>query len=83
MQSKLTLKFSTLILIFIPFLGMASKKAPEIGKKSEIKAYIQVKDLTDKKKDNVFIFNDWMFSSSPSIKPFDHAVYDIWLIGCN
>ena len=49
----------------------------------EIKAYIQVKDLTDKKKDNVFIFNDWMFSSSPSIKPFDHAVYDIWLIGCN
>ncbi len=48
----------------------------------EIKAYVQVKDLTDKKKDNVFVFNGWMFSSSPSIKPFDHAVYDIWLIGC-
>ena len=41
MQSKLTLKFSTLILIFIPFLGMALKKAPETDKKSEIKAYIQ------------------------------------------
>ena len=41
MLSKLTLKFSTLILIFIPFLGMASKKAPETDKKSEIKAYIQ------------------------------------------
>lgn len=41
MQSKLTLKFSTLILIFIPFLVMASKKAPETDKKSEIKAYIQ------------------------------------------
>ena len=49
----------------------------------EIKAYIQVKDLTNINKDNVFIFNGWMFSSSPSIKPFDHAVYDIWLIGCS
>ena len=49
----------------------------------EIKAYIQVKDLTNQNKDNVFIFNDWMFSSSPSIRPFDHPVYDIWLIGCN
>ena len=49
----------------------------------EIKAYIQVKDLTNQNKDNVFVFNGWMFSSSPSIKPFDHPVYDIWLIGCN
>ena len=48
----------------------------------EITAYLQVKDLTNKNKDNVFVFNDWMFSSSPSIKPFDHPVYDIWLVGC-
>ena len=48
----------------------------------EIKAYVQVKDLTDKKKDNVFVFNGWMFSSSPSIAPFDHPVYDIWLVNC-
>ena len=28
----------------------------------------------------MFLFlMDWMFSSSPSIKPFDHPVYDIWL----
>ena len=54
----------------------------EFDDNPEIKAYIQVKDLTNQNKDNVFIFNDWMFSSSPSIKPFDHAVYDIWLIGC-
>ena len=54
----------------------------EFDDNPEIKAYLQVRDLTDKKKDNVFVFNDWMFSSSPSIKPFDHAVYDIWLIGC-
>ena len=45
-------------------------------------AYIQVKDLTDKKNDEVFVFNGWMFSSSPSIAPFDHPVYDIWLVSC-
>ena len=48
----------------------------------EITAYLQVRDLTNKNNDEVFVFNGWMFSSSPSIKPFDHAVYDIWLIGC-
>ena len=49
----------------------------------EIIAYIQVKDLTNKDNDDVFVFNGWMFSSSPSIVPFDHPVYDIWLVGCN
>ena len=49
----------------------------------EIKAYIQVRDLTKKDRNNVFVFNGWMFSSSPSIAPFDHPVYDIWLIKCS
>jgi len=48
----------------------------------EVKAYIQVKDLTKKDRNNVFVFNGWMFSSSPSIAPFDHPVYDIWLVNC-
>ena len=48
----------------------------------EITAYIQVKDLTDEKNNEVFVFNGWMFSSSPSITPFDHPVYDVWLIKC-
>ena len=48
----------------------------------EITAYIQVKDLSNKNKDDVFVFNGWMFSSSPSIAPFDHPVYDIWLVKC-
>ena len=48
----------------------------------EITAYLQVEDLIDQNKDDVFVFNGWMFSSSPSIKPFDHPVYDIWLVGC-
>ena len=54
----------------------------EFDDNPEIMAYIQVKDLTSKDNDDVFVFNGWMFSSSPSIAPFDHPVYDIWLIKC-
>ena len=54
----------------------------EFDDNPEIKAYIQVRDLTKKDRNNVFVFNGWMFSSSPSIAPFDHPVYDIWLINC-
>ena len=39
----------------------------EFDDNPEIKAYIQVKDMTKKNKDNVYVFNDWMFSTSPSI----------------
>ena len=58
-------------------------KVSEFDDNPGIIAYIQVRDLTDKDKNNVFVFNGWMFSSSPSIKPFDHPVYDIWLVGCS
>ena len=57
-------------------------KNSEFDDNPEITAYIQVKDLTKKNNNDVFIFNGWMFSSSPSIAPFDHPVYDIWLTGC-
>ena len=57
-------------------------KNSEFDDNPEITAYIQAKDLTVKNKDEVFIFNGWMFSSSPSITPFDHPVYDVWLVGC-
>ena len=57
-------------------------KNSEFDDNPEITAYIQVSDLTNKDKNDVFVFNGWMFSSSPSIAPFDHPVYDIWLVGC-
>ena len=57
-------------------------KNSEFDDNPEITAYIQVKDLTDENNNEVFVFNGWMFSSSPSIAPFDHPVYDIWLINC-
>ena len=57
-------------------------KNSEFDDNPEITAYLQVKDISDKSNDEVFVFNGWTFSSSPSIRPFDHPVYDIWLIKC-
>ena len=57
-------------------------KNSEFDDNPEIIAYLQVKDLTNKNNDEVFVFNGWTFSSSPTIKPFDHPVYDIWLTKC-
>jgi hypothetical protein len=57
-------------------------KNSEFDDNPEITAYLQVKDLTNKNNDEVFIFNGWTFSSSPTIQPFDHPVYDIWLTKC-
>ena len=57
-------------------------KNSEFDDNPEITAYLQVKDLSNQNKDDVFVFNGWMFSSSPSIVPFDHPVYDIWLVKC-
>ena len=48
----------------------------------EITAYIQVKDLNVSDNEKVFIFNGWTFSSSPTLNPFDHPVYDLWLSSC-
>ena len=57
-------------------------KNSEFDDNPEITSYIQVKDKTKKTNDEVFVFNGWAFSSSPSIRPFDHPVYDIWIISC-
>ena len=57
-------------------------KNSEFDDNPEITAYIQVKDMTNKDNNEVFIFNGWTFSSSPAVNPFDHPVYDIWLKKC-
>ena len=57
-------------------------KNSEFDDNPEITAYMQVQDITLKNNDKVFVFNGWMFSSSPSIEPFDHPVYDVWLVSC-
>ena len=57
-------------------------KNSEFDDNPEITAYIQVRDLLNQNNDEVFVFNGWMFSSSPSITPFDHPIYDVWLVKC-
>ena len=70
----------------LKFKGLLIKslkcKNSEFDDNPEITSYIQVKDMTNKDNNEVFIFNGWTFSSSPAVNPFDHAVYDIWLTRC-
>jgi len=47
-----------------------------------VAAYIQVRDLSDKKGDKIFVFNGWTFSTSTNLKTFDHPIYDLWVTGC-
>tara|TARA_B100000686_G_scaffold258928_1_gene271306 strand:- start:715 stop:1125 length:411 start_codon:yes stop_codon:yes gene_type:complete len=54
----------------------------EFDDNPDITAYLQVRDLNNKDNDEVFVFNGWSFASSPSLRPFDHPVYDIWLTKC-
>ena len=84
-SSKNTLiKLKNEELIIFKDLSIKSLKCKnsEFDDNPEITAYIQVKDLTDKNNNEVFVFNGWMFSSSPSLTPFDHPVYDVRLMDC-
>ena len=67
--------------------GLLEIKVIKCGKikssnKSGEAAYIQIKDLSDNQDEKVFVFNGWTFSSSPSLRPIDHPVYDVWLVSC-
>jgi len=45
-------------------------------------AYLQVKDLSTKDNNQVFLFNGWTFASSPTLQSIDHPVYDLWITSC-
>ena len=66
---------------YLEILPKTCSKSSKRGEKGAV-AYIQVKDLSEKKDDKVFVFNGWTFSSSTTLKTFDHPVYDLWLTGC-
>ena len=53
------------------------------NKKDNSVAYLQVKDISENENEKVFIFNGWTFASDPTIAPFDHAIYDLQLVGCD
>ena len=54
----------------------------EDGDISDTVAYIQVKDLSAKDNNQVFLFNGWTFASSPTLQSIDHPVYDLWITSC-
>ena len=45
-------------------------------------AYLQVKDLSTKDNNQVFLFNGWTFASSPTLQSIDHPIYDLWVTSC-
>jgi len=49
---------------------------------SDTVAYIQVKDLSTKDNNQVFLFNGWTFASSPTLQSIDHPIYDLWITSC-
>jgi len=55
----------------------------EKGDFSDTVAYIQVKDLSVKDNNQVFLFNGWTFASSPTLQSIDHPVYDLWITSCD
>ena len=57
-------------------------KNSEFDDNPEITSYLQVRDFNNKDNNEVFVFNGWTFSSSPSIQVFDHPVYDLWILKC-
>ena len=50
--------------------------------KKQFSSISSSKDVSENQNEKVFIFNGWTFSSNPSLAPIDHAIYDIWLVGC-
>ena len=55
------------------------RKAPP-EETPEVSAFVQVTGVRQGKKEK--LFSGWMFASSPSLNPFEHPVYDLWLVDC-
>ena len=86
---KITAKTSSIRLAIgdKKFFGSLEIKAfkcqlSEGGDTSDTVAYIQVKDLSAKDNNQVFLFNGWTFASSPTLQSIDHPVYDLWITSC-
>ena len=86
---KITAKTSTMRLAIgeKKFFGSLEIRAlkcqlSENNEFTDMVAYLQVKDLSNKDNNQVFLFNGWTFASSPTLKSIDHPVYDLWITSC-
>ena len=87
---KITAKTSTIKLAIgdKSFFGTLEVKAlkcqlSQTEDATDTVAYLQVKDLSKKDNNQVFLFNGWTFASSPTLQSIDHPVYDLWITGCD
>ena len=87
--NKITAKTSTFRLAVgeNKFFGPLEIKAlkcqlTENNDSTDTVAYLQVKDLSAKDNNQVFLFNGWIFASSPTLHSIDHPIYDLWITGC-
>ena len=87
--NKITAKTSTFRLAVgeNKFFGSLEIKAlkcqlSENNDSTDAVAYLQVKDLSNKDNNQVFLFNGWTFASSPTLQSIDHPVYDLWITSC-
>lgn len=44
-------------------------------------AFLEV-DLRSLSGETTRLFTGWIFADSPALNAIDHAVYDVWLVGC-
>jgi len=86
---KITAKTSTIRLAIgeTKFFGALEIKAlkcqlSENNDSIDTVAYLQVKDLSTKDNNQVFLFNGWTFASSPTLQSIDHPIYDLWITSC-
>jgi len=86
---KITAKTSTFRLAIgeKKFFGSLEIKAlkcqlAENNESTDTVAYLQVKDLSNKDNNQVFLFNGWTFASSPTLQSIDHPIYDLWVTSC-
>ena len=86
---KITAKTSTFKLEIgeKKFFGSLEIKAlkcqlSENSEYTDMVAYLQVKDLSSKDNNQVFLFNGWTFASSPTLQSIDHPIYDLWITSC-
>ena len=80
--SSITINIGEEIVFQNLLINVLKCKNSKFDDSPEITAYMQVTDLKSTNNNKVYIFNGWTFASSPSIRPFDHPVYDIWLKRC-
>ena len=81
-SSSITIKIGEELIFQNLLINVLKCQNSEFDDDPEITAYMQVTDLKSINNNKVFIFNGWTFASSPSLRPFDHPVYDIWLKKC-